>query len=317
MGILRRLGLAAQNRRLGLLWLMGSLLAGCSPKNGADTGVQGDLSDPVLLRIGALEVRETDLFKHLDDAHAGRRDEAARNAALDELGKRGQLVAMAFSSGLAKDPEVRAEVSRVLSNRVKELFLVPALKKLDVSAERLREIYETNLDQFQANEKRQVAVLWLNPGKDPERLAMYQEKLRSARSWVFEQSGLEKSPERGFAELAVDYSEHQASRFAGGIVGWMERAGGMDDWSKAVAEIVFGLKEIGEVSEVVTRAEGVFLVRYLALTPAITRSFETVRADLERQELRRLTAQAEADFFGELNQAHPIQDISAPIKASH
>ena len=62
MGILMRLGSAAQNRRLGLLWLMGCLLAGCSPKKGANTGARGDLSDPVLLKIGALEVRETDLF---------------------------------------------------------------------------------------------------------------------------------------------------------------------------------------------------------------------------------------------------------------
>jgi hypothetical protein len=307
MGILRRLGSAAQNRRLGVLWLMGCLLAGCSPKKGADTGARGDLSDPVLLKIGALEVRETDLFKHLDEAHAGRRDEAARKAALVELGRRGQLVAMAFSSGLAEDPEVRAEVSRVLSNRAKELYLVPELKKIEISAERLRELYETNLDQFQANEKRQVAVLWLNPGKDPQRLAMYQEKLKSARSWVLEQSGLTKSPERGFAELAVDYSEHQASRFAGGIVGWMEREGGMDDWSKAVAEIVFGLKEIGEVSEVVTRVEGVFLVRYLAQTPSVTRPFDAVKSDLERMELRRLKEEVEAEFFLQLDQKHPVQ----------
>ncbi len=313
MGIFRRLRFAAQKKRL---WLLGALLVSCSPENDAGDGQQGIPSDAVLLKIGSLEVREADLLKHLDEAHAGRRDEEVRKVALAELGKRGQLVAMAFSSGLADDPDVRAEISRVLSNRVKELQLVPTLKKIEVSAERLREIYEENLDQFQANEKRQVAVLWLDPGKDPQRLAMYQEKLKTARPWVLEQSGLAKSPERGFAELAIDYSEHQASRFVGGIVGWMEKAGGMDGWSKAVAEILFKLTEIGEVSEVVTRPEGVFLVRYLAQTPAVTRSFEAVKSDLERRELQRLKKQAETEFFLKLDQNHPVQaDLSAVQKS--
>ena len=39
--------------------------------------------------------------------------------------------------------------------------------------------------------------------------------------------------------LGADYSEHSASRFRGGLVGWMAREGNLDSWSKAVAAIAF------------------------------------------------------------------------------
>jgi parvulin-like peptidyl-prolyl isomerase len=287
------------------------LLSGCSDRGPVDGGRVAD--EAVLLRVGGLEVRESDLLGHLDEVHAGRRDAAARALALEEMGKRAQLVALAIDSGLLDDAVVRAEVSRVLVNRVRELELVPLLRDQVVEEARLRELYEANLESFQANEKRQVAVLWLNPGADPERLMAYQERLKSARDWVLAQAELAEKPERGFAELAVDYSEHQASRFGGGIVGWLEAAGGLDEWTKAVAELVFALGEVGEMSEVVTRKEGVFLVRLLGVSPAITRPFETVKGDLERQELRRLREEAEAAFFQRVDRSFPLKKEAAAV----
>jgi hypothetical protein len=108
-------------------------------------------------------------------------------------------------------------------------------------------------------------VLWLNPNGDPARGKQYEEKLTAAREWFFKSGELKDHPAEGFSVLSVDHSEHAASRYKGGVVGWLEREGGMDAWSKAVAEIAFSLKEPGEVSAVTARPEGVFLVRYMAL----------------------------------------------------
>ena len=105
------------------------------------------------------------------------------------------------------------------------------------------------------------------------------------------------------------YSEHQASRFKGGIVGWLESQGGMDSWTKAVAEIAFSLTKPGEVSEVKVRPEGIFLVRYMALKPAMLRSFESVASELERTERSRLKQQAETDYFKEMAAKYPVQQL--------
>ena len=71
--------------------------------------------------------------------------------------------------------------------------------------------------------------------------------------------------------------------------------------------IAFSLKEPGEVSAVTTRPEGVFLVRYMALKPAVLRPFEAVAGELERAERQRMRASAEAEFEGAIKAKHPVQ----------
>jgi hypothetical protein len=279
-------------------------LPSCNP--GREKSVAGE--DEVLMRCGPVEVKIGDLERHLDEAHAGRRDEEAREKALAELGRRAQLVSMALDSRILEDVEVRAEMARLLANRVRELRLHPGLKsaEADVSEERLRALYEANKGQFEAAAKRRLAVLWLSPGPDPERQAAYRERLEEARRWVLEQGAGAPGAERGFGELAVDYSEHHPSRFGGGIVGWVEREGGMDPWMSAVAEIGFGLKKAGDVSEAIIRQEGVFLVRLVEEKPAVARTFESVRDDIKNREIRRLREEMEESFWREAEQNHPL-----------
>ncbi len=113
-----------------------------------------------------------------------------------------------------------------------------------------------------------------------------------------------------FSVLGVDYSEHAASRFKGGIVGWLEREGGMDPWTKALAGIAFSLEETGQVSEVISRPEGIFLVRYMAQQPAILRPFEAVSGDLDQQERQRLRSEAEAKFEADIGAKYPVRPLA-------
>ena len=150
-------------------------------------------------------------------------------------------------------------------------------------------------------------MLWLNPGPDPARKHAYVEKLGQARDWLFNESDLADHPDKGFSVLGVDYSEHAASRFKGGVVGWFEPGGGADAWSRAVAEMVFSLEQDGEVSEVIERDEGIFLVRLMERKPAVTRSFESAKAQLEQQERARLRKQLEDEFEQAIEERYPIR----------
>jgi hypothetical protein len=267
-------------------------------------------SEAWLLRVGSEVITEADLEHHLKGKYDGRSDEATRNLALDELARRAQYVQAAADADLVSDAVVRAEVARILKSRFREEMLFSKVKSLvgkPVSEEQLRELYEAQKSRFQSNEKRQVAVLWLDPGSNPERLSDYQKKLEGARTWVRDHADLKKAPEKGFAVLSVDHSEHAASRFKGGVVGWMEEGGGMDKWSKAVAEIAFGLESPGALSEVVTRDEGLFLVRYMDLKPAVVRSFETVKGDLGQALKKKRRETLEAEFEEELSTNYPVE----------
>lgn len=251
-----------------------------------------------LLRVGSEVVTQADLDYQLKEKYEGRSDYATRSQALAELTERARFSQAARDAGLERDPVTRAEIARILAARLRETVLEPKLRdaNMPVPETRLRELYQSNLTRFQSPEKRQVAVMWLNPGANPERVKQYEEKLGQAREWFFGQSELVKQPDQGFSILSVDYSEHAATRFKGGVLGWIEAEGGGNGWTREVARIAFSLKAAGEVSPVVTGPEGVFLVRSMAVKLAMTGSYETVRNLLEREEQARLKKQLEQEF---------------------
>jgi len=260
-----------------------------------------------LLRVGSEVIIQADLDYQLKEKHDGRSDEETRSQALTELAERARLSQAARDAGLDRDPVARAEIARILSARLRETVLDPKLREanMPVPETRLRELYQSNLARFQSAEKRQVAVMWLNPGADTERGKQYEEKLGQAREWLFSQSDLVQQPDQGFSTLSVDYSEHAATRFKGGVLGWIEAEDGGSGWSREVARIAFLLAAAGDVSPVVTGSEGVFLVRFMAVKPGMTNSYEDVRNLLEREEHARLKQQEEQKFQDVIRLRYP------------
>jgi peptidyl-prolyl cis-trans isomerase C len=297
--------------RIALLVLF-TFATACNRQSADHKSTPAGREEGALFRVGSIVVYEADLKHELEERHAAPNDKVARTKALDDLVTHAQFAEAALASNLDRDPAVRAQIARTLAARFKEQNLLPRLKEISapIPEARLRELYKAGEDRFRSNEKRQVAVLWLNPNGNPDRQKQYQEKLTAAREWLLNNKDLKDHPDQGFSVLSVDHSDHAASRYKGGVVGWLEREGAMDRWSKAVAEIVFSLKEPGEISAVITRSEGIFLVRYLALKPATLRPFEAVSGELEREERLRLKTTAETEFESGVKAKHPVQWFS-------
>lgn len=285
-----------------VLWMTVGCQEGERPRE-STAGVEGQ----VLFRVGSMAVYESDLDHCITQDHAGRQDEATRQRALDSLAQRARLAQAALDAGLGETPEVRAQIASVLASSYRERTLFAQLERRlkAIDDKRLREVYASAGDRFISEEKRRLAVLWLNPGKDPGRVEAYQEKLGSAREWLLGE-GQTVKPADGFSVLSVDHSEHAATRFKGGVLGWFEREQSANDWERVVIEQAFRLEVVGEVSPVVTSPEGIFLVRLMELIPAQQRPFESVRAQLEQEERRRVRDEMESAFMKQLEAAYPI-----------
>lgn len=270
-------------------------------------------ADGVLVRIGSVTVTEEDIIYQLREKHAGRTDGESRQTALDELTDRARRTQAALDAGMGNDPVVRAEMARILISRLRETELDPKLKAInaaEIPEARLREIYQDRMNEFRSGEKRQIALLWLDPGKNPERAEVYRETLTKARDWFLANNDLVNDPAQGFSVLSVDHSEHAPTRFANGVLGWLDREGGADPLGKVAAEIAFSLAKPGDVSAVITRPEGVFLVRCMAVQPAFTRPFESVSRELEQAERRRLREAAEAEFHSHITSRYPARPLA-------
>ena len=285
-----------------------------------DTGSTTESSTPPpeqrtdeLFRVGSIVIHETDLTHHLKEHHGGRADEKTRQKALDDLVRRTQFAHEAIEAGLADDPALNAEMNRLLEIRLRESRLNTLLKAAEeIPEERLRELYQGQIDRFQSSETREVAVLWLDSGPDPDRVQRCRNRLGEARRFALGNKDIAEHPEKGFSVLSADYSEHSSSRFRGGLVGWMAREGNLDSWSKAVAKIAFTLTAKGEISEVISREEGVFLVRLIDYKPGVTRAFESVAASLKRAEQARLRENIRKKFEEDIISRQDVQWTTQP-----
>ena len=287
-----------------------SLMA-CKPKQESEAAAVplSSSSDVVLFNVGSMKVCQSDLDHYLKDSHEGRKDEAAKKIALAELAESAQMAQAAKERGLENDPVVRAELARVLATLYKEQTLhleIKAIVDQEIPNSRLKEIYLKESARFVSPEKRQVAVLWLNPNGNPDRQKQYVEKLTSARQWLLDNPEVKDNPDQGFSVISIDHSEHMASRYKGGVIGWIESAGGFDAWTKAVASIAFQLEKDGAVSDVVVKPEGVFLVRLMNRKSATQRPFDTVVTELKKLEQQRLRSVAEKNFKETIAQKYPV-----------
>ena len=74
-----------------------------------------------------------------------------------------------------------------------------------------------------------------------------------------------------------------------------------------MAEIAFKIERKGEMSPVISRKEGVFLVRLVDLKPAVKRTFEAVATSLLKEERDRLRKELEQEFEDGILSQHPVE----------
>ena len=279
-----------------------------APADSSNAPSREPVDPQIIHQVGSIAIYEEDVEFLLGEWNLDSSDSEARDRAIQQLGQRARRSQAALDAQIDRDPAVRAEIARIMASRHREKVLAEEIgnRTQQISEERLRERFSEQSARFRSKEKRRVAVLWLNPGQDPARQQKYQDKLGEARGWLEDNRTLSDDPSQGFSALSVDFSEHQATRFKGGKLGWLEEGDYTDPWRRSVAEIAFGLDEVGEVSPVVTAEAGVFLVRLMDLQRGVERSFESVRGQLEREERQRVKSAAEAEFEERIERAYPL-----------
>ena len=265
-----------------LLALLPLLLVACSEPE----------SEPIAM-VGETEITE-ETFRYwwerempLDDS------EKSRSAVLDQIVRRAALVQVAREAGLDQDPEVAAAIDSILIAKLQERELQPDLAEIKISDADAQAIYDRDgATHFTTPEQHHISLLWFDTRGQAPLEARYSARLEKVREIILADSA---AAPNGFGRIAVANSEHTASRHRNGDLGWLKK--GQQDPVLNIAQELASHLSPGELSSVVSRPEGTFLVRLMGHRPAGTEAFAKVKgqiiADLKRA--RRVSIQSEFD----------------------
>jgi hypothetical protein len=222
-----------------------------------------------------------------------------RERVLEQIMGRLLYVEAAYDDGLDEEPEVKLAIENILSARVRQVQLEPLLSGVGPDESQIQEYYQAHREEkFRLPERIHAAVLWFDTrGQAPleERYRVRLEGLREG--WEGDPASLPAIQE-GFGAAAIRNSEHRASIYRGGDVGWLQAGSGgvaLDAWRQRVFTIASGLLEPGDLSQVTVEPEGVFLVRLMGRQPERFRNLDEVKPEIHQ----RLAAQMREDRRGE------------------
>ena len=201
---------------------------------------------------------------------------------LDDMIHRQTLLKRARAAGLHENREVVEAINSLLIASLNEAELQPALAALEVSEEEARAAYDEEKEiRYTEPAARQVALLWFDTRGQAPLAQRYEQRLAKVRS-IFSDDSDTVPVAEGFGKISIANSEHRNTRFKGGNLGWLRPGTENDKVRAAATEIAASLTTPGELSEVVVRDEGVFLVRLIDQRKALTKSFEQVRPQIEQ-----------------------------------
>jgi len=117
-----------------------------------------------------------------------------------------------------------------------------------------------------------------------------------------------------FGSVAVRYSEDQNSRYRGGDIGWLQ-AGTLDGrFDKIISENIAALKTPGQISQVITAADGYYIVKLIESKGAALKPFAQVKDGVRYQVIQEKKQKIESDLITQLKGRIPVTINSALLQ---
>lgn len=205
-------------------------------------------------------------------------------------GRRDEFIRYMADAGMTmeeyrKKVRERIDVYRMLREEVQSRVLLPPAS--------VRAEYDRRAGEFRSPEEVHMRMIMIHKGDTQEQAAIKMEQARKARARI--QAG------ESFSVVAQSVSEgYHATE--GGDMGWIKPK----DFKESLNDAIKALRT-GEVSEVVDGGDGYYILEMMGRKEAVTRSFEEVRPELEKQLQERAEDDIRKEFINRLRARHFVR----------
>lgn len=257
----------------------------------------------LVARVGNVRVTRDQFMRAVQQRRRNGRQSADFDEVLNALIEDAAVENYALDRGFLEKAENQLAWRRFLAHRVRERELVPKLEGSTPTDEACKTYYENHPEAFTKPEKRRLALLRLTGSN----VMSERQKARQCQRMEDAREAIAAFPEhtRDFGKLAIEYSDHQPSRYRGGDVGWVIN-GPHAIWPESVIEQGFALSRPGDVTDVMKANGTLYLVRLTDIQPAGRKPFETVRDRIRVLLLKQNREKCRSEFMQRVLSDTPI-----------
>ncbi len=211
---------------------------------------------------------------------------------LDSLVRYNVLAIEARKRGYDRDPEVL----RVAKDKMVRLFIqqeiIEKIKPSDVPEADVAKFYKDHATDYVRPETVRVSQILV---KDRAKALKVLAAVKAAP----------KSDMKAFRDLVSEYSEDADSKPRGGDLTQFDRA--TTQHPQSVVKAAFALKSIGDVSELVPTDKGFAVLKLTDKRPAVSRSLEEAKPEIQRRLLDDLRAKRKKEFVEEARKTVKVE----------
>jgi peptidyl-prolyl cis-trans isomerase C len=227
-----------------------------------------------------------------------------KEALLKKMVRFEMLYAAARQAGYEKDPAIIEKVRRLIANIYRKNVLEPRLAELQVTEGELESYYNDHRAEFTSSTMVRAAVIQITiPARSSEeKKSRLADRAAAARTAALQ---LDLAT-RSFGPVAVQYSDHQPTRYRGGDTGWLKAGKNDRRWPETVNRSVFSQAEPGTVSPVITTPGGYYIVKLMETQKSAPRTLTAVKEQIRHRLFLQKREQVESEFYEELKGRIPV-----------
>jgi hypothetical protein len=304
---------------------LGAVSTGCAPEKPSEARLSGDIdrSDEaagkkrpsaeiekeVVVRVDGEEISLGEFNRRLQEmpefARARFSTTEQKQSYLDSVAQFELMADVAETQGFGERAEVVYALESALADRLVEQVIGQKLSMDDIEDQAIERYYDDHPDEFRTPEGRRVALI---------RVATRPQAVRLRPQVLEAMDSAEDSAINAFRRQAEQHSTDRVVAKKGGDIGFVAPDVVETSDAETIAQQVFALGKIGEVTPVFAVDDGfalaTFLERRKASVVSLAEASGEIRAKLYEQRKR----QIERDLVAELRQSANIERVAAAMK---
>jgi peptidyl-prolyl cis-trans isomerase C len=211
---------------------------------------------------------------------------------LDSLIRYDVLAIEARNRGFERDPEVQRAAKDKMIRLFSQQEINDKIRLSDVTEADVAKYYQDHASDYARPETVRVSQI------------LVKERARAHKALAAAKA-LDKSDMKAFRELVARESEDADSKQRGGDLTQFDRS--TTQYPAAVVSAAFALKEVGDLSDLVSTDKGYVILKLTERRPAMSRSFAEAKVDIQKRLLDDLRAKRKKELIDEARKTIKVE----------